>query len=82
MVQVKILLEEDEQLEDVRDDIIKALGDSVDIHDHIDNDHRPFQDSVLQDIHETLNKEFSNMFNSMFEEIEVVIANPHLSDHY
>lgn len=80
MVQVKILLEDNEELESVTEDIIKALRADNDIHEHIDEERRPFPDPVLQDLHITLNKEFSLMFNQMFDEIETVIANPHLSD--
>lgn len=82
MVQIKILLENSETWEEVREDLKKALGTEHDIHEHIDNEHRPFQDLVLQDVHVKLNKEFAEMYNDMFREIETVLANPHLQDHY
>lgn len=79
MPRVKIYLEPNETIEEAKELISKAFAES-DIHEHIHGDHRPFQDPVLQGIHKELNSEFSTMFNQMFQEIETVVKNPHLTD--
>lgn len=81
MAKLKIILEGNESVDEVKELIVKAFSHQ-DVHEHLNSHHRPFTDPVLRDIHALLNHEFSEMYAQMFNEIETVIKNPQLQDLY
>ena len=62
MAKVKIILEKDETLEDVKEELVKAFTADQ-------PNPKQFRDPVLEDVHKKLDDKFANMYTDMFKEI-------------